>query len=164
MIGEEATAPHHSNPPGLPDDPGVSTAGRRLSAAERVLASRLRPLVAQDYDTAGDAFFGDADEAARLGATTAADALLRRARACWWIARQLQPERTNPLPLTMNNATPTAALSEDAETLLGRLASPNFGARTGELEDVSLPSGWTVNRAAAAYAELQASGHVTDVA
>ncbi len=67
------------------------------------------------------------------------------------------------MPFIVNNATPTAALSEDAETLLGRLASPNFGARTGEIEDVSLPSGWTVNRATAAYAELQASGHVTDI-
>lgn len=98
MIGEEATTPLQPNPPALPDDPGVSTAGRRLSAAERILASRSRPLVAEDYDTLGDAYMTDADEAARLGATTAADALLRRARACWWIARQLQPERTNPCP------------------------------------------------------------------
>ncbi len=68
----------------------MSTAGRQLSYGERVLAARSRPLVTEDYDTLGDAYMTDADEAARLGATTAADALLRRARACWWIARQLQ--------------------------------------------------------------------------
>ena len=85
-----ATAPHQSNPPGLDADPGVSTAGRRLSHGERVLVSRSRPLVAQDYDTAGDAFFGDASEAARAGAARAAHAYLRRARACWWVADRLR--------------------------------------------------------------------------
>ncbi len=65
------------------------------------------------------------------------------------------------MPFIVNNATPTAALSEDAETLLGRLAGVNF--RKAEMEDIRLPSGFTVNRATAAYAELQAKGHVTDI-
>lgn len=65
-------------------------AERRCLRHTAVLASRSRPLVAEDYNAVGDAFFADATDAARLGATTAAESFVRRARACWWIARQLQ--------------------------------------------------------------------------
>ncbi len=46
----------------------------------------------EDYDTAGDAFFGDATDAARAGAARAAHAYLRWARACWWTAEQMRRE------------------------------------------------------------------------
>lgn len=95
MTAHQATSRHHATPAGEQRDAGVISAERRPRAVDRILATRLQPLVAEDYDTLGDAFFTDAAEASQVGATRAAETYLRRARACWWTARQLRHERTD---------------------------------------------------------------------
>ena len=95
MTAHQATTPRQITSAGLQRDAGVIGAERRPRAVKRVLATRPQPFLAEDYATLGDAFFEDATEAGRLGATRAAETYLRRARACWWIARQLRPERTD---------------------------------------------------------------------
>ena len=95
MTAQQATSQHQATPAGEQGDAGVIGPEHRPTAAQRILATRLRPLVAEDYDALGHAFCDDAAEAAQLGADRAADTYLRRARACWWIARQLRHERTD---------------------------------------------------------------------
>lgn len=100
MSAQEATTRPTFLSAGPDGDPGVIGAQRHRGHGERTLASRSRPLVAEDYDTAGDGYFADATEAAQLGAERVADTFLRRARACWHVAQALrasrpgQPERT----------------------------------------------------------------------
>ncbi|MBW3557110.1 MAG: hypothetical protein KY454_09290 [Actinobacteria bacterium] len=95
MTAQQAPSQHQATPAGEQRPGVVIGAERHPTAAQRILATRLRPLVAEDYDALGHAFCDDAAEAARLGADRAADTYLRRARACWWTARQLRHERTD---------------------------------------------------------------------